>query len=115
MASALEGDPVGRRYDCAPGPLCVLKKPASGRRQEELRGHATPPEQAGRQIGDYTKFGFSPGGDRPIFTRCRKIFLTSSGSVITAITFIGAWQRGHSSGSTSYTWAISLAQVEQLS
>jgi hypothetical protein len=41
--------------------------------------------------------------------------VTSSGSVITAITFMGEWQRGHSSGSTSYTWAISLAQVQRLS
>ncbi|MBW8042633.1 MAG: hypothetical protein FVQ85_21920 [Planctomycetes bacterium] len=27
----------------------------------------------------------------------------------------GEWQRGHSIGSTSYTWVISLVQVQQLS
>jgi len=38
-----------------------------------MRGHATPPEQAGRQMRDYTKLGSSPGGDRPTFIRCCKI------------------------------------------
>jgi hypothetical protein len=54
--------------------------------------HAHPPEQAGKQIGDYTKFGSSPGGDRPIFTRWRRILRTYSGSVIAAITITGEWQ-----------------------
>ena len=38
-----------------------------------------------------------------------------SGSVITAKIRLGAEQRGQTSGSTSYTWAISLAHVEWLS
>jgi len=54
-----------------------------------LWGHADPPEQGGRQIDHYAKLGSSPGGDRPIFTRCRKIFLTSAGSVIPARIRIG--------------------------
>ena len=40
----------------------MLKKRASGRRQEELRGHANPLEQAGRQIDLYTKLRSSPAG-----------------------------------------------------
>ena len=77
----------------------MLKKLASGRRREELRGHAHLPEQAARQIGDYTKLGSTPGGDRPTITRCRKIFLNYSRSVVTAITFMGERQRGHSKAS----------------
>jgi len=53
-------------------------------------------EQPGRQSDHYTKFGSAPGDDRPIFTRCCKIFLTSAGSVITAITFMGEEQGRHS-------------------
>jgi hypothetical protein len=48
-----------------------------------------PPEQTEGQTSDYTKVGSSPGGGRPTFTRCRRIFLTSSGSVITARIRIG--------------------------
>ena len=59
-----------------------------------MQGHANPPELSERrQIGDYKKLGSSPGGDRPTFTRCRKIFLTSAGSMITAITFT-SWVSG---------------------
>jgi hypothetical protein len=38
---------------------------------------------------------------RPTFIKCRKIFLTSSRSVGTAITFMGERQRGHSKASLS--------------
>jgi hypothetical protein len=55
-------------------------------------GTYSSPGQAGRQIEDYTKFGSSPGGDRPIFTVCHKILRISYGSLITAITLIGEWQ-----------------------
>jgi len=48
-----------------------------------------PPEQTEGQISDYTKLGSSPGGGRPTFTKCRRIFLTSCGSVITARIRIG--------------------------
>jgi hypothetical protein len=41
--------------------------------------------------------------------------LTSSGSVITARIRIGEPHLLQVKGSTSYTWEISLAQVEQLS
>jgi hypothetical protein len=57
----------------------------------------------------------SPGGERTISARCSKILRTSSSSVITARTRIGAEQQGPTKGATSYTWAMSLAQVERIS
>jgi len=78
-------------------------------------GDRVPPGAGKETDYQFNEVGSNPGGDRPTFTRSRRIFVTSSGSVITAITFMGEWQCRHSSGSTSYTWAISLAQVQRLS
>jgi len=74
----------------------------------------------------FNEAGSSPGGERRIFTRCRRIWRTCSCSVITARIRIGAEHRGQTSrrskvpvgrpggyGSTSYTWAISFAHSER--
>ena len=53
----------------------------------------------------------APGGDRPAggscqAPRCRRIFSTTRGSSITAITRIGFWQTGQRKGSTCQTRKI---------
>ncbi len=74
------------------------------------REYNYPPEQSdGRGGGQFKEAGSRPWGDRPILTKGFRIFRTSSAFVITARTFMGEPQRLHSSGFTSYTFAISLA------
>ena len=53
----------------------------------------------------------SPGGGLPVFARWRRIFLTSSGSVIIARILMGEPQRPQTIGSTSYTFAIRRAHA----
>ena len=55
--------------------------------------------------------GSKPGGALPIFTRWPSIRLISSGSSMTAITFISAPHFGQTSGSTSYSFASSLTHA----
>ena len=63
-----------------------------------------------KKVGSQFKVdGSRPGGGLPIFTRDRRIFFTSSGSVITASIFMGEPHLTHSSGFTSYTLAINRA------
>ena len=103
-----ERDPAGRRYDYAPGPYaCSRSAPLEGDRRS--CSDRVPPEQTEGQISDYTKLGSSPGGGRPTFTRCRRIFLTSSRSVITAITFMGEWQRGYAGGAPGRVTLVHLS------
>jgi hypothetical protein len=67
------------------------------------RVHSYSPEQAGGQITRFNEAGSKPGGERPIFTRWRRILRSSSGSVITARIRIGAEHGRQTNGSTSYT------------
>jgi len=58
--------------------------------------------QAGKGTdSQLSEAGSNPGGERPILTRWRRIFRTSSGTVMTARIRIGAEQRGQTNGSTS--------------
>jgi len=59
------------------------------------------PEGPGGGTCQLRRSGSNPGEDRPILTRCRRIRLSSSGSSMTAITFISAPHFGHTNGSTS--------------
>ena len=49
-----------------------------------------------KKVGSQFKVdGSRPGGGLPIFTRCRIIFFTSSGSVVTVSIFMGEPPFGH--------------------
>jgi len=63
--------------------------------------------------GQFSVEGSNPGGGRPIFTRGRRIFFTSPGSVMTARMRIFEEQRGQIKGSISWILAISLAHAER--
>ena len=80
----------------------------------------------GKQWGEVDQFSAEVSrsvGARPVLMRCRRILLTSGGSVITASTFMGEPQRLQRSGlsqgcaplppqtSTPYTLANSRAQL----
>ena len=47
------------------------------------------------------RLGSKPGDDLPILTLCRRIRLTSSGSSMSAMTFMSAPHLKHTNGSTS--------------
>ena len=64
---------------------------------EAYRRHTSP----GRRDGgccQLTRSGANPGGDRAISITCRRIRSSSSGSSMTAITFISAPHSGHTIG-----------------
>jgi hypothetical protein len=68
--------------------------------QTESGDTVTPRSRRGDRLG-IQRSRVNPGGERPILTRWRRIFRTSSGSVITARIRIGAEQLGQTNGSTS--------------
>jgi len=64
-------------------------------------------------VVQFSALGSSPGGALPILSRWRRILRTSGGSVMSAMSFISEPHRGQSIGSTSYAFAISLAQADR--